>query len=206
MSIYDTEKVYLPQVKLSEWQKQFLYDFLKIFNRKYADFIRDICDAILKWDIENNRPTFNEHLNRASKQISQEYIKRDCFYYKTQCKKTCLPSPIYIACRDLPIKKTGRLPQVSVSQWQAENLYKFLATFSKSYADFVRMLCDNLSLNIIEAQAEAVEFSKSNNNIFKNTFDKIIHMEKLRKETEKPNQWPANFWTRRSLIKKSKST
>lgn len=205
MSIYDNKKVTLPQVKVSEWQKGPLYGFLKIFNRKYADFIRDICDVIVKWSLEDFRPTFNEHLDVATRYITQDYIKRDYIFYKARCEKERTSIFEQIGLQNFPTKKIERLPQVTVSKWQAENLYKFLATFGKNYANFIRRICDNVRLNTLEASVDMVEFSKSTENIFKNTFDKMIEMDKMRGVTDKQGTWPTDYRGQRSAVAKKSS-
>ncbi|MBN2120697.1 MAG: hypothetical protein JW734_06550 [Candidatus Omnitrophica bacterium] len=201
MSIYDTEQVKLPQVKVSEWQKSRLYGFLKIFNRKYATFIRDVCDAIISNRMAENFPTFIEYTDRVSRDVFKQYLTSDFVLYKAKYKKERVSIGEQIGLHNFPTKKIERLPKVMVSKWQADNLNSFLAKFARDYADFVRMLCDNIVIDCIEAQAEMMSFSKKTREIFMKVFDEIIGMEEFRPKLQKKREWPTEYWAQRQVIK-----
>ena len=193
-AVYDTEKIALPQVKVSSWQKDRLYGFLRIFRRKYADFIRDTCDAIIKWRFSEGNPTFQEHMDSVAKHIMNEYRHREYTLFKIQ---NHLPVAEQIQLHHFPTKKIERLPKVTVSKWQADNLHRFLEMFSRDYADFVRTLCENIMIETFEACAETPQFSKTTNDLFLRVLDDTIEIDKLRGQIEFKFEWPTDYWGQR---------
>lgn len=204
MSIYNTEKVQLPQVKVSEWQKSRLYGFLGIFNRKYANFVRDVSDAIIKWRSSEGHFTYNEHVKHATRHVAKEYIRRDYIFYKMQQKKERISIAEQIGLYKFPTKKIERLPKVTLSKWQADNLYHFLALFGRNYADFIRMLCDNVVIDCLEAQGAVPEFSESNERAFNRVFDDIVEMDKIRGRKQIQRPWPADYSNRQAVVANKK--
>lgn len=195
MSIYDREKVYLPQVKVSLRSRDRLYRYLGLFSRSYADFVRDVCDANITWHASEN-VSFNDQLRRSLDEVAQSY--RLCaipaFFKNSAPNKP----PIYeqLKMHQEPIKQLVRLPQVSVSKWQAANLEAFLSKFSRSYADFIRLSCELVYVDTIDAQAGAVQFRQNGRSVFLRILDEILNTNALRPPVIK-RQWPLKAWRNR---------
>lgn len=198
MSIYDYERVKLPQVKVPVMLKSRLYHYLRIYNRDYADFVRDLCDVNIKWHTMDRDLNFSDQVRFASSIIKKNYYRPN-----REKQYTLFPELPDSKALELnmpfPTKQSARLPHVYVSQWQAENLYSFLAKFNRSFADFIRLICENLFVDPIEAQAGLPEFSETNYEIFFKMFDELIGIEKYRAK-KFTREWPTGYWQQRQAI------
>lgn len=179
-SIYDNRKVTLPQVKVADYDKERLYSFLAIFNRSYATFIRDVCDSITKYRIDTGRVTFTGFMERGVREVVKDYIKSDSIMFratKGEPRKNLIDE---IGLHRYPYpRKIVRLPTVKVSAWQADNLHGFLRMFHRSYAEFVRMLCQNVIIDVLDAQASMPHFVERTETVFAEILDQIIEKNKL---------------------------
>lgn len=203
MSIYEYERVKLPQVKVPVILKSRLFNYLKIFNRDYADFVRDLCDINIKWHTMDRDLNFTDQTRFASATIKKNYCqprqeKQYMLFPSHVCRQNAYVK-IELDNAQFPTKQISRLPHVYVSQWQAENLYSFLSKFNRSYADFIRSVCENLFIDSIEAQAGLPEFSDTNYEIFLRIFDELIGVEKYRAKKVK-HEWPTGYWQQRRAV------
>jgi hypothetical protein len=193
MSIYDYEPRLLPQVKILTYQKTRLVSFLNIFNRTYADFIRDLCDANIKWFSQDISQTFDDHAYGISHLIIKRYIENtpDVRPIKEQLNAHTYPYP----------HKIIRLPSVPVSKWQAENLYQFLTKYSRTFADFIRAVCDNIYVDFFEAQAQNLEFGISIERIYERAVEDLCAIQNKKDPTYR-RQWPTGYWEQRNAVQK----
>lgn len=203
MSIYNHEKFQLPQVKIIASDKNRLFSFLKIFHRKYADFVRDLCDANIQWGAQDINWTFEDHAGSVAREISKRYRENHYKFFsskKDDGKKISIVEQL--SAHEYPYpREIVRLPVVTVSKWQADNLHHFLSKYGRNFADFIRLVLENIYIDTIEAQCGNPAFTECVEQIFNRVFDEMVGARKLMRGRYTKKQWPTGYWTQRHAIK-----
>lgn len=179
MSMYDTERVLLPQVKVAEWDQHRLYTFLDIFSRSYADFVRDLCDAVIMMRQDMHQQSFSTMTRTSTLTVFRRYMTTDYVLAQMREQRRGVPVAEQIGLHRYASKRIVRLPVVPISKWQAEHLMEFLRVFNRTYAEFVRDACGHVMLSCLDAQTGIASFNDYTRTIFEHTFDDMIEKEKM---------------------------
>lgn len=158
MDIYGVPPRVLPQVTVTALDQEHLYRFLKLFERSYADFIRDVCEILGQLRMDEGGCTFTTLLGKLTQTIMQTYQARGITSLNQLAHSQAPNMYEALELHHYPIKRLARLPTVSVSGWQAEHLIHFLTRYHRTYADFVRCLCRYLHLDTLDAQSGRINF------------------------------------------------
>lgn len=170
MSIYDTDVRCLPQVKVRLDQRQRLYTILTLHHRRYATFVRDVCDALTRLRLSYHEQSFNRLIGVSTTTVLQGY----------ELVQRREPSVADAAqCYTVPCQRLVKLPTVTVSQWQYENLAAFLHLFQRTWTECARLLCDYVSIHPLDTQTQMVTLSRTTEETVEKLVDHLVDRDRL---------------------------